>query len=96
MCRILDAAGARHFFDGGVVADREARDARRSDDAPRIQAGATLHIGPLADTPPDRPERRNEKVWAHPVIADGRLYVRDLESVWCYDVRDTAAAAAAR
>ncbi|CAA9400866.1 MAG: hypothetical protein AVDCRST_MAG64-1705 [uncultured Phycisphaerae bacterium] len=42
---------------------------------------------------PDRPARQNEKAWAHPVIADGRLYVRDLGSVWCYDVRAAAQAA---
>ena len=38
-------------------------------------------------TLPDRPARKNEKAWAHPVIADGRLYLRDLGSVWCYDLK---------
>lgn len=40
-------------------------------------------------TPPDRPERLNqmEKAWAYPVIANGRLYLRDQNSLWCYDVR---------
>ncbi len=27
------------------------------------------------------------KIWVHPVIADGRLYLRDQEYVYCYDVR---------
>jgi hypothetical protein len=31
---------------------------------------------------------RDEHAWAHPVLANGRLYVRDLGSLWCYDVRD--------
>jgi outer membrane protein assembly factor BamB len=27
------------------------------------------------------------KTWAHPTIADGRLYLRDCELIFCYDVR---------
>ena len=30
---------------------------------------------------------RGEKSWAYPLIADGRLYVRDLDALWCYDLR---------
>jgi outer membrane protein assembly factor BamB len=26
--------------------------------------------------------------WPHPVVVDGRLYLRDQETLWCYDVRD--------
>jgi len=37
--------------------------------------------------PPDPPERGSSKAWAYPVIADGRLYIRDLGTLWCYDVR---------
>lgn len=39
--------------------------------------------------PPNRPARLNqmEKAWAYPVIADGRLYVRDQNSLWCYDIK---------
>jgi hypothetical protein len=28
-----------------------------------------------------------EKAWAYPVVADGRLYVRDHGMLWCYDVK---------
>jgi outer membrane protein assembly factor BamB len=40
-------------------------------------------------TPPDRPARRQamEKAWVYPVIADGRLYVRDMDCLWCYDIK---------
>jgi outer membrane protein assembly factor BamB len=38
-------------------------------------------------TLPDQPERGNSLAWAYPVIADGRLYIRDLKSLWCYDVK---------
>jgi outer membrane protein assembly factor BamB len=39
--------------------------------------------------PPDQPKHPNpmEKAWAYPVVAHGRLYVRDHGSLWCYDVR---------
>ncbi|HEX5223387.1 MAG TPA: PQQ-binding-like beta-propeller repeat protein [Verrucomicrobiae bacterium] len=40
-------------------------------------------------TPPDQPTRLNqmEKAWAYPVIANGRLYIRDQNSLWCYDIK---------
>jgi hypothetical protein len=28
--------------------------------------------------------------WAHPVVANGRLYIRDLNTMWAYDVRANA------
>jgi outer membrane protein assembly factor BamB len=44
--------------------------------------------------PPAPPERRaspGEKAWAYPIIADGRLYIRDGDSLWCYDIKARAA-----
>jgi outer membrane protein assembly factor BamB len=38
-------------------------------------------------TPPNIPERGKEKAWAYPVISDGRLYVHDWGTLWCYDVK---------
>jgi outer membrane protein assembly factor BamB len=40
-------------------------------------------------TPPDQPKHNNsmEKSWAYPVIANGRLYIRDLDTLWCYDIK---------
>ena len=39
--------------------------------------------------PPDQPKRTNkmEKAWAYPVVANGRLYLRDQNMLWCYDVK---------
>lgn len=40
-------------------------------------------------TPPDPPKHvrgQMEMSWPHPVVAGGRLYIRDLESLWCYDI----------
>jgi outer membrane protein assembly factor BamB len=36
---------------------------------------------------PDQPDRGRSQAWAYPVVANGRLYLRDLGKLWCYDVR---------
>ena len=40
-------------------------------------------------TPPKRSAHRRPtgKVWTHPVISDGRLYIRDQELLFCYKVK---------
>jgi hypothetical protein len=40
-------------------------------------------------SPPNPPKRANnmEKAWAYPVVAGGRLYLRDHGCLWCYDVQ---------
>ncbi len=41
-------------------------------------------------TAPAQPQDRGNppgKAWAYPVVANGRLYLRDLGSLWCYDIR---------
>ena len=43
-------------------------------------------------TPPNQPHHKKlgdypEQAFAHPVIANGRLYIRDLESLWAYDIK---------
>jgi outer membrane protein assembly factor BamB len=39
--------------------------------------------------PPGQPKhtRQREQAWAYPVVANGRLYLRDLGVLWCYDVK---------
>jgi len=41
--------------------------------------------------PSDQPKHTRgamEKAWACPVVANGRLYIRDLGMLWCYDIRE--------
>lgn len=43
-------------------------------------------------TPSVQPKRRKlgpypEKAWTYPVIANGRLYIRDLGTLWAYDIK---------
>jgi outer membrane protein assembly factor BamB len=42
-------------------------------------------------TLPDQPDRGKSQAWPYPVIANGKLYLRDLGTLWCYDVRDPQA-----
>ncbi len=39
--------------------------------------------------PPERRGSAGEKAWAYPIIADGRLYIRDGDALWCYDIKET-------
>jgi hypothetical protein len=43
-------------------------------------------------TPPDQPKKKQagqfaEMSFAYPVIANGRLYIRDLGTLWAYDIK---------
>ena len=35
----------------------------------------------------DQPDRSKQPAWAHPIIANGKLYVRDQDVLFCYDVK---------
>jgi outer membrane protein assembly factor BamB len=35
----------------------------------------------------DQPDRSRQPAWVHPVIANGRLYLRDQDVLFCYDVK---------
>lgn len=37
----------------------------------------------------DQPDRSEKNSWPHPVVAGGRLYVRDQDVVLCYDIQAT-------
>ena len=44
-------------------------------------------------TPPNQPAKKQaggfpEQAFAYPVIANGRLYIRDLGTMWAYDIKD--------
>mgnify|MGYP001573229275 CR=1 FL=1 len=42
-------------------------------------------------TPSEIPKKGPGKAWAYPVIANGRLYIREMGTVWCFDVQEIAA-----
>ncbi len=76
---------------GGAIIDAESRLYLHAEDGSVILAEATpeAYREKGRFMPPDRPKRTraaNEKAWAHPVVANGRLYIRELDSLWCYDI----------
>jgi outer membrane protein assembly factor BamB len=48
-------------------------------------------------TPPEQPKRvrAREMAWSYPVVANGRLFIRDLGTLWCYDVKELKASSQA-
>jgi outer membrane protein assembly factor BamB len=36
----------------------------------------------------DQPNRSGANAWSHPVVANGKLYIRDQDVLLCYDVKD--------
>jgi outer membrane protein assembly factor BamB len=38
-------------------------------------------------TPPNAPDRGKSKAWAYPVVADGKLYIFDWGTLWCFGVK---------
>lgn len=37
-------------------------------------------------TPPNAPDRGRSKAWSYPIIVDGKLIIRDVGTIWCYDI----------
>jgi outer membrane protein assembly factor BamB len=35
----------------------------------------------------EQPDRTREPAWTHPVIANGKMYVRDQDTLYCYDIK---------
>ncbi len=48
---------------------------------------ASFTIPEKSKYPETRKSSRSAKVWNHPVISDGHLYLRDCELIFCYDIR---------
>jgi outer membrane protein assembly factor BamB len=78
-------AGAVCFADGRLYFHGEDNKVALVEAAPEEYRDKGLF------TPPDGPEHsKGAKAWAYPVVANGRLYVRDLGKLWCYDVKEGA------
>ncbi len=58
----------------------------------RMENGTVALIEPSAKEYLERgrfeqPDRRSQPAWAHPVVANGKLYIRDQDLLFCYDVK---------
>ena len=72
-----------------LVADKRLYIHAESGDVALIEPSAEGYREKGRFTPPGLPSRANpmEKAWTYPVIANGKLYIRDKQSLWCYDVK---------
>lgn len=57
------------------------------------ETGEVLLIEPNQDEYLERgrfqqPDRTESQAWTHPVVANGKLYIRDQEDLYCYDVSE--------
>ncbi len=83
----------RKELDKGAIAYADGRFyclGEESGDLVLIEAspeGWTEH-GRFTLDPQSELRKPKGRIWTHPVIADGRLYLRDQELLYCYDVRE--------
>lgn len=57
-------------------------------DVALVEATAEAYQEKGRFTLPEQPNRGRSKAWAYPAVANGRLYIRDLDTLWCYDVKE--------
>ena len=75
--------GSVLYADGKLYVHYESGDVSLVEATPE----AFLERGRFAPpNQPAHPRGNREMAWAYPVVANGRLYIRDLGSLWCYDV----------
>ena len=70
-----------------LVADQRIYVHAESGDVGLIEPTAAAYRERGRFSPPNPPVRGQEKAWAYPVVANGRLYIREQNSLWCYEVK---------
>jgi len=79
---IVGADGRLYLYtDGGTVALVEAN-------SEKWQENGRFDLPEKSTANKKRPTGRDAAVWTHPVVAGGRLYLRDQELIFCYDVQE--------
>ena len=75
--------GAVQFADGKLYIHHE------NGDVSLVDATAEAYRERGRFTPVNQPKRvrAREMAWTYPVVANGRLYIRDLGTLWSYDVK---------
>jgi outer membrane protein assembly factor BamB len=77
-------AGAIFFADGNLYLHGE------NGDVALVEATPDGYREKGRFSPIDPPDRGMSKAWAYPVVANGRLYIRDMGTLWCYEVKSGA------
>ena len=90
------------FATGEILWNERDRDKRRAKKGSivyadgriyyRTEDGDVLLIDPNKSDYLERgrfkqPDRTRQPAWTHPVVANGKLYIRDQDTLYCYDVR---------
>ena len=70
-----------------LLADKRIVLHAESGDVALIEPTAEAYREKGRFSPPNPPKRGQAKAWAYPVVANGRLYIREQDSLWAYDVR---------
>jgi outer membrane protein assembly factor BamB len=71
-----------------LVADNRIYAHAENGDVALIEPSSEAYREKGRFTPPNRPSGGGQsKPWAYPVVANGKLYIRELNSLWCYDVK---------
>lgn len=70
-----------------LVADGRIYLHAESGDVALIEPSAEAYREKGRFSPSNPPPRGQAKAWAYPVVANGRLYIREQNSLWCYDVK---------
>jgi outer membrane protein assembly factor BamB len=95
------ALACMEFKTGKVMWDLRKDGQRRAKGSPawadglliyRTEDGAVVLIEPRPDKYTElgrfeQPDRSKLPAWAHPVIANGKLYIRDQDILFCYDIK---------
>jgi len=71
----------------GSIAYADGRFYLRSEDKGTVVLIETSPAGYREHGRFEQPDRSRKRAWPHPVIANGRLYLRDQETLLCYDVK---------
>jgi len=70
-----------------LVADKRIYVHAESGDVALLEPTAEAFREQGRFSPTNVPTRGQAKAWAYPVVANGRLYIREQNSLWCYDVK---------
>jgi outer membrane protein assembly factor BamB len=70
-----------------LVADKRIYVHAESGDVALLEPSAEGYREKGRFSPTNPPKRGQEKAWAYPVVANGKLYIREQNSLWCYDVK---------
>ncbi len=70
-----------------LVADKRVYLHAESGEVALLEPSAEAYREKGRFSPSNPPARGQAKAWAYPVVANGRLYIREQNSLWCYDVK---------